>query len=136
MRKGLILLGKSQVLVDIVESPGERAQGLMGRTTLPEGMGMLFWFGRSRRDYHRFWMKETLIPLDLLFVDTAGSLVAGTAATVVGVLTLDPRDETLRGIHSPSTAVLEVPAGWAGRHGVAEGSPMVISLLDASSVLR
>lgn len=53
--------------VEIADTPAERAQGLMNRETLPEGHGMLFVFDTPGR--HGFWMKNTLIPLDIVWLD-------------------------------------------------------------------
>ena len=108
---------EASVRVDIAEKPEEQRRGLMDRTELPEDVGMLFWLGT--REDHAFWMKRTKIPLDLVFIDRD---------RVVGVLTLEPLDERLHRIGRPSTTVLEVNGGWAGRHGVGVGTKVTISL--------
>lgn len=106
-----------EVRVEIVSEPDEMARGLMGQTSLAEECGMLFWM--SRRDEHFFYMRQTRIPLDLIFCDRE---------QVVGVLTLVPMDETRHSIGRPSTSILEVNGGWAERHGITIGQKVTISL--------
>ena len=57
---------KISVKVEIADNNEERAKGLMFRSSLEQDSGMLFVF--SNEDYHSFWMKNTLIPLDALFI--------------------------------------------------------------------
>jgi len=105
------------VRVEILESPVEQQRGLMDRTSLAEDEGALFWF-LDRTD-RVFWMRRTGLVLDLIFVD---------GVTVVGLLTLQPFDETLRRVGRPSTSVLEVRGGFAARHGVEVGQKVTTSL--------
>jgi hypothetical protein len=84
----------------------------MYRTALPEGRGMLFVFDRDAD--HGFWMKNTLIPLDMLFIAADGRLV-GIHANATPLSTA----QITAG--APSRFVLEVPGGFAARHGVATG---------------
>jgi len=53
--------------VELAKTPEERKKGLSGRTELCDQCGMLFIFGKD--DYHSFWMKDTLIPLDIIWID-------------------------------------------------------------------
>ena len=109
--------GKSLVVrVELADTPAKREQGLMFRKELADGHGMLFLFDEEAE--HSFWMKDTLIPLDLIFVDTAGR-VTGIVARA-RPLTLEPR------IGGPSRMVLEVPGGWAAANGVKVGDRMRI----------
>src|SRR5512135_523644 len=63
--------GKSlPVAVELADTEAKRERGLMFRKELPDGRGMLFLFDEEGE--HSFWMKDTLIPLDLIYVDTAG----------------------------------------------------------------
>jgi len=94
-----------QVLqVELARSPLEREQGLMYRRSLADGSGMLF-FMPDRRPW-RFWMRNTLIPLDMIFVDEDWR-VAGVVARAA------PLTETPRGVAEPSRYVLELGAGQA-----------------------
>jgi uncharacterized membrane protein (UPF0127 family) len=85
----------------------------MYRTSLAEGHGMLFVFDEDAS--HSFWMKNTLIPLDMLFIARDGTVV-GIHPNATPLSTADIR------VGTPSRYVLEVPGGWAARHGVAAGA--------------
>ncbi len=109
--------GKSAVHVDaeLVRSNHDTMRGLMYRTSLPEDRGMLF--DLRVRDDHQFWMHNTCIPLDLLYVDEDG--------LIVGIVESAPvLDDTSRGVGCPSRYVLEVNAGWSRRHGIRAGQVM------------
>jgi hypothetical protein len=106
------------VEVVIAERPEEQAKGLSGLTGLAENSGMVFWFGV--RANHAFYMKNTRIPLDILFIDYS---------RVVGILTLQPMDLRPFACGRLSSAALEVNGGWAARHGVAVGDSAQISLV-------
>jgi uncharacterized protein len=102
--------------VDVVESPEDRARGLMFRKELKEDHGMLFIF--ERLAIHRFYMKNTFIPLDIVFLDRVGP-----KARVVGVLhDMVPHDETSRFIQAKSLGALEIRAGLAKKHGITTGT--------------
>jgi uncharacterized membrane protein (UPF0127 family) len=106
--------GAHRLTVEIADTSPLRTRGLMWRTELPEGTGMLFIF--PVEVVQSFWMRNTLIPLDMLFIDRE--------LRVVGVVqwaeprTLSPRITVDR----PSLYVLEVPGGWASRHGIRTGA--------------
>lgn len=105
--------------VEIADDPPEHAEGLMGRTELGEDRGMLFIFPDSRP--LNFWMKNTLIPLDVLYFDAAGEFVS--------IRTMDPCTiDPCQGYPSDGSAkyALEVEAGFASREGVGEGWRMEI----------
>ena len=107
--------GKSHVVqVELADTPEKRERGMMFRKELADGKGMLFIFDEEGE--HSFWMKDTLIPLDLIFVDSAGR-VTGVVARA-RPLTLEPR------MGGTSRMVLEVPGGWAAEHGVRVGDRM------------
>jgi uncharacterized membrane protein (UPF0127 family) len=105
--------GDASVEVEVVSSPAKVEKGLMFREYLGADAGMLFLMGK---DYDwAFYMRNTLIPLDMIFI-TKDLTVAGVVANAT------PRTETLRQVGKPSRYVLEVNAGWATAHQVAEGA--------------
>lgn len=100
--------------VEVADTPEERERGLMFREELPEGRGMLFMFDKSQ--ILHFWMKNTMIPLDILFFDERRNLVSA--------MTMEPCVADPCPLY-PSTAearyALEVPAGFIERYGVGVG---------------
>ena len=107
------------VVVDAesVRTPHDTTRGLMYRTHMAEEAGMLFDLG-SRED-HKFWMHNTCIPLDLLYIDDDG--------LIVGIVENAPTlNDDARGVGCPSSYVLEVNAGWSRRHGVKAGQHLTL----------
>jgi hypothetical protein len=100
------------VAVELARTDAERARGLMHRTALAPDAGMLFLFDESAE--HAFWMKNTLIPLDMIFIAEDGR-IAGVVARAT------PGDLSPRSAGGRSRYVLEVTGGWAEAHGVAAG---------------
>lgn len=109
--------GNPRVEVEIVSSDAELQRGLMYRMSMPEAHGMLFRLG-ERRD-HAFWMHNTCMSLDMLFVDDDGLIVG----IVEGAT---PLNDASRSVGCPSSWVLETNAGWCRRHGVRAGQKMGI----------
>ncbi len=110
--------GPVAVMAEIASTPQQRAKGLMYRESLEEGKGMLFVY--ERRDVHTFWMKNTLIPLDMLFMDGPPHQ---EHISVIGIVhEAEPRTLTHRSVSAPSIYVLEVPGGWARKMGISVGS--------------
>ncbi|HVK71686.1 MAG TPA: DUF192 domain-containing protein [Kofleriaceae bacterium] len=116
--------GPVTVDVEVVQSPGLVQRGLMYRKFLPPDAGMLFLMDDD--DDHYFWMKNTFIPLDILFIDKD--------LKVAGILhDMQPHDTNSKGVGKPSRYVLEVNAGWAKQHGVAAGTPMRFEGVEAAA---
>jgi uncharacterized membrane protein (UPF0127 family) len=104
--------GAHAVNVELARSDAERAMGLMHRRELADDAGMLFLFPES--DDHSFWMRNTLIPLDMIFI--------GEDGRVVGIVErAEPLTLTQRSIGKPSRYVLEVNGGWCAKRGVRDG---------------
>jgi uncharacterized protein len=105
-----------RVQVEVVRTPETRAHGLMERRSLPAQQGMLFIF--ERQEVQAFWMKNTYIPLDMIFIDEN--------MTVVGIVeNAEPLTTVSRRVGSPSRFVLEVNGGYARQHGVVAGARVV-----------
>jgi uncharacterized membrane protein (UPF0127 family) len=103
--------------VEIASDDPTRTRGLMFRKALPETAGMIFVF--PEESLRSFWMKNTLIPLDMLFVDAKGK--------VIGIVeNAEPRTLTSRSVEGDSKYVLEVAGGWCARHGVAAGDTLAL----------
>lgn len=101
--------------VEIADDEGERAQGLMNRTAMPAGAGMLFVYDSPGPV--AFWMKNTLIPLDMLFADASGTVVNVHENAV-------PMDETPIPGGTSVQYVLEINGGLARALGIGPGSVM------------
>ncbi len=98
--------------VEMAVTPDEQAKGLMFRRELPEGQGMLFDFGREQPA--TFWMKNTYVSLDMIFIRADGRILRIAENTV-------PLSEALVPSGGPVRAVLEVVAGSAKKLGIAPG---------------
>jgi uncharacterized membrane protein (UPF0127 family) len=105
--------GMHAVDVEVAATPASRERGLMWRNALAEGKGMLFI--EPHELVQNFWMRNTLIPLDLFFIDKG--------LRIVGIVeNAEPKTLTGRGVPYPSMYVLEVPGGWAARIGAHAGA--------------
>ncbi len=98
--------------VELADEEAERSQGLMNRDDLARGAGMLFVYPEPQRV--AFWMKNTLIPLDMIFMDAAGTVQKVHHEAV-------PHDETPIFGGSEIQSVLEINGGLARRIGISEG---------------
>ncbi|HZX94390.1 MAG TPA: DUF192 domain-containing protein [Myxococcales bacterium] len=101
------------VKVEIANDDATRTRGLMFRRSLEPDHGMIFVFPASAD--HNFWMHNTLISLDLIFLDD-------TRAVLGVVANAAPQTDTLRGVGKPSRYVIEVAGGEAAVHAVAAGT--------------
>ncbi|MCR9127780.1 MAG: DUF192 domain-containing protein [Rhodobacteraceae bacterium] len=107
--------GQARFSVELAQTPESRARGLMFRESLPRSSGMLFVYERPRRA--QFWMKNTLIPLDMIFTDRSGVVQRVHHMAVPGDLTsIDGGPDIF--------AVLEINGGLARSLGIVAGSEM------------
>lgn len=99
--------------VEVARSEGEQAQGLMNRASLAADRGMLFPFPQPK--FASFWMRNTLIPLDMIFIRADGTIdrIAENAV---------PNDETPIASGGEVSAVLELAGGTAARLGIDESA--------------
>ena len=104
--------GPVTVAVEIANTPASREHGLMYRSDLGAEAGMLFLFPQD--EDLQFWMKNTPLPLDMVFIDASRIIVGIVADT-------RPFSTQARGVGKPSRYVLETHAGFCARHGIASG---------------
>lgn len=98
--------------VEVAATPGQQAHGMMFRNRMAPGTGMIFPLNPPRAA--SFWMRNTLIPLDLIFIGSDGK-VRNIAANAV------PKSEAMLSSVGPVAAVLELKGGEAERIGLAPG---------------
>lgn len=104
--------GQAHFTITVADDPQERGQGLMHVPQMPLMTGMLFVFDRPQRAV--FWMKNTLIPLDMIFAGADGRVLRVHANAI-------PHDESPIDGGDGVLAVLEINGGLAARLGIAEG---------------
>lgn len=107
--------GTARFSVEIADTAGERAKGLMLRPSMPAAAGMLFVYDRPQ--HVAFWMKNTLIPLDMVFADGSGRVTRVAANAKVKDLTPIEGGEDI-------AYVLEINGGLAARMGIAVGAEL------------
>jgi uncharacterized protein len=114
--------GVHSFAVEVVDNDADRAKGLMYRKELPEGRGMLF-------DFHRdqdvsFWMQNTYIPLDMVFIRGDGRILRIEENT-------EPLSTRLIPSGGPVRAVLEVIGGTTRKLGIAPGDRVASPIFNA-----
>ena len=111
--------------VEVADDATERAQGLMFRESMDPASGMLFVYEGPRRV--AFWMKNTLIPLDMVFADATGRVTRVHSGAV-------PLDETPIDGGEDVQFVLEINGGMAARLGLVPGAEMRHPLIGQAAV--
>ena len=115
------LIGGQVFRLEVARAPQERARGLMGREHLARDAAMIFVFAEEA--YRSFWMKNTLIPLDILFLDSSG--------VVVDVQTMTPQvgapdsELTVYPSAAPARYAIEINAGLAMELGIEPGAQVL-----------
>lgn len=120
----VVLPGGSKVVVEVVSDQLTRAQGLMFRSSLGDDRGMLFVFPETA--VHSFWMQNTLIPLDIIWIDEGGAIVH--IARDVPPCRADPCPS-----YPPKGAaryVLELAGGQAAARGLRDGDRLAFEGLE------
>ena len=114
----LVSFGGVSLRLQYALTPSARALGLGGRSSVPSDYGMLFVFPTD--GYYGFWMKDTLVPLDMFWLNDKGHVVsmAENVATSSYPHVLYPS--------APARYVLETAAGFARAHGIATGTPLLL----------
>jgi len=97
--------------VEVANNPTERSQGMMYRSQMDDDKGMLFIFDHS--DSQSFWMKNTILPLDIMFIDSEGVIDTIYRKTT-------PYSERSLPSRRKVQFVVEVNGGWSDKNGVKE----------------
>lgn len=115
--------GPVTVRVEVAATPDTRARGLMYRRDLGADAGMLFIF--PTESDQQFWMKNTPLPLDMVFI--------GKHHRIVGIVA-DTRPFTTNplGVGTPAQYVLEVNAGFCAQHGISTGDQVEFQRVSAT----
>lgn len=108
--------------VEVMRTEQDRARGLMFRKTMAQNHGMLFDFERSQPIY--MWMKSTILPLDMVFIDSGGTVVNVAENTT-------PMSEKIIASGAPVLGVLEVNAGTAQAIGLKNGDKIINGMFRA-----
>jgi len=104
--------GMHLIRAEVVSDPGTRAEGLMYRKSMAQNAGMLFIFDEAA--VHCMWMKNTLIPLSVAFIDDHGA--------IVNIADMEPQTEASHCAAQPVRYALEMNRGWFAARGVKPGS--------------
>ena len=104
-------IGLRYVEAEVADTPGARSVGLMHRSALGKNQGMLFIF--DDRQTQAMWMRNTLIPLSVAFLDEQG--------VILNIAEMQPLTETVHASTAPAKYALEMNAGWFAHVGVKPG---------------
>lgn len=105
-------IGIHRIEAEVAASPRMLATGLMNRRSLPAHRGMLFLFPKPERQC--MWMRSTLIPLSVAFMDAEGR--------ILNIEDMQPRSETQHCSSGPAVYALELNQGWFKQRGIERGS--------------
>jgi hypothetical protein len=120
----VILPDGNKVKVEIASTPQETQKGLMFRESLEENSGMLFIFPKD--DVRLFWMKNTLIDLDMIFITSDGEINA--IAQQVPHSYLGAPEEVIPVAAGWGKYVLEVNSGFAQKHNLKTGDRLILKI--------
>ena len=106
-----LTVGGTTVVAEVADDPAEREHGLMQREKLGTDAGMVFVYPREGQ--RSFWMKNTIIPLSIAYIDSVGRIVR--------IADMQPLDETPVMSYRPAMYALEMEQGWFVAHGISAG---------------
>jgi uncharacterized membrane protein (UPF0127 family) len=106
--------GMHRIRAEVADTFATRMQGLMHRRSLAPNAGMLFVFDEAA--IHCMWMKNTLIPLSVAFIDAGGA--------IVNIADMEPHSEQSHCAASPARYALEMDRGWFARRGLKPGAKL------------
>jgi uncharacterized protein len=110
-RSSQVKVGGRELKVEVAESEPQREQGLMYRKSLGRNEGMLFLFEEPA--YHSMWMKNTLIPLSVAFLDAKGE--------ILNILDMEPETLDAHMAAGPAVYAIETNKGWFAANGIKPG---------------
>ena len=96
---------------EVATTDAERAKGLMYREKMGRNDGMVFVFDEP--GYHSMWMRNTLIPLSVAFIDKGG--------TILNILDMEPKSENLNTAAGPASYAVETNKGWFAEKKIKAG---------------
>ena len=106
--------GMHLIRAELADSMGTRMEGLMYRKSMPQGSGMVFVFDEAAT--HCMWMKNTLIPLSVAFIDESGA--------IVNIADMQPQTEQSHCAARPARFALEMNKGWFAERGIKPGAKL------------
>jgi uncharacterized membrane protein (UPF0127 family) len=107
-------VGFYRIAAEVAATPETRQIGLMGRRSMAEHEGMLFVFPQAER--HCMWMKNTLLPLSVAFLDDSGR--------IINIRNMQPGSEQNHCADASARFALEMNQGWFAAKGIAAGAPI------------
>ena len=115
----LVILDNDTITAEVAATSKERSKGLMDREEVPDGTGMLFTF--EREAMRTFWMQDTLVDLDIAFLDAS--------MTIIDIQEMESGSSQIYESSGPAKFALEVPKGWFAEHHIMIGSRAKIVFL-------
>ena len=106
--------GMHRIRAEVASDMGARMQGLMFRKSMPQNAGMVFVFEESA--VHCMWMKNTLIPLSVAFIDQDGA--------IINIADMQPHSEQSHCAARPARYALEMNQGWFAQRGIKAGAKL------------
>lgn len=107
-----LAVGMHLIHAEVADSMGTRMEGLMYRKSMPQGAGMVFVFDENAA--HCMWMKNTLIPLSVAFIDEAGE--------IINIADMQPQSEQTHCAARAARYALEMNKGWFAQRGIKAGA--------------
>jgi uncharacterized protein len=117
-RTATLVFGKVEMAAEIAYTAEEKSRGLMNRTSLEENKGMLFAYDTEERP--SFWMKNTLIPLSIAFIDSHG--------LIVKIADMEPGSRSIITSEVDVLFALETNRGWFQKHKIKAGDTMTVKV--------
>ena len=115
LRKVDLSIDMRVIHAEVADSVAARMQGLMYRTSLAPNSGMLFVYEQPAMEC--MWMKNTLVPLSVAFMDDKG--------TIINIARMQPQTEDSHCTERPASYALEMEQGWFARNGIRAGAVLL-----------